>query len=85
MKAITVKPVAERLVRHPETGTEIKGPTRVDGDDGFWIRCINAGDVAEMSAEEIAALEEAQRKAEAAAVAAEAAAAKKAKTDSEAK
>lgn len=49
MKVINIVPVEGRLVRDPATGREIEGPTPVNGDDGFWIRRIADGDVAEVS------------------------------------
>jgi hypothetical protein len=45
MKIITISSADGRLIRDPASGREITGPTRVDGDDGFWIRRIAAGDV----------------------------------------
>jgi hypothetical protein len=49
MQIITIKPVEGRLVRDPETGREVTEPCRVDGDDGFWIRRLADGDVAEVA------------------------------------
>lgn len=47
MKVINIVPVEGRLVRDPVTGREIEGPTAVNADDGFWIRRLADGDVAE--------------------------------------
>lgn len=49
MNTITVKPAPGRTIRDPDTGLELKEPTVVSADSGFWIRCIAAGDVLEVA------------------------------------
>lgn len=43
-----VQPVEGRLLRDPQTGREILGPTEVSDADPFYLRAIANGDLAEV-------------------------------------
>ncbi len=45
MGTMTVKPAEGRKIRRPDTGVEITEPIIVDEHDGFYIRCIQNGDL----------------------------------------
>jgi hypothetical protein len=42
---VKIQPAPDRKVRDPVTGRELTGPLEVPDTDGFWLRCLAAGDV----------------------------------------
>ncbi len=53
MGTMRVEPVEGRKIRRPETGVEITEPVDVPANDGFYLRCIENGDLKKVEPDEM--------------------------------